>query len=84
MRSGYIFCFVIIVLIKRLNKRVEIFILIILFYIIFINICLGFMGSFLSALLLLKIIVNVKRCYVGVFGYIEKYVAFVCVLFLKC
>ena len=84
MRSGYIFCFVIIDLIKRLNKRVEIFILIILFYIIFINICLGFMGSFLSALLLLKIIVNVKRCYVGVFGYIEKYVAFVCVLFLKC
>ena len=84
MRSGYIFCFAIIDLIKRLNKRVEIFILIILFYIIFINICLGFMGSFLSALLLLKIIVNVKRCYVGVFGYIEKYVAFVCVLSLKC
>ena len=37
---------------------------------------MGFVGWFLSALLLLEIIVSMKRCYAGVFGYIEKCVSF--------
>ena len=45
------------------------------------NVCVGFVGWFLYELLLLKIIVSMKRCYVGVSGYIEKYVGFVCALF---
>ena len=43
--------------------------------------CAGFVGWFLSALLLLKIIVSVKRCYVGVLGSIEKCINFASVLF---
>ena len=38
--------------------------------------CAGFVGWFLSALLLLKIIVSMKRCYVGVLGSIEKCIKF--------
>ena len=45
------------------------------------NVCVGFVGWFLYALLLLKIILSMKRCYVGVLGYTEKCVGFVCVLF---
>ena len=52
------------------------------------NVCVGFVGWFLYTLLLLKIVVSMKRCYVGVWGYIEKYVGFLCVLLcgylLKC
>ena len=32
----------------------------------------GLRGDFLNALLLLKIIVSMKRCYVGVLGKMEK------------
>ena len=32
----------------------------------------GLQGDFLNALLLLKIIVSMKRCYVGVLGNMEK------------
>ena len=41
----------------------------------------GFVGWFLSALLLLKIIFSVKRCYVGVLGNIKICRSFVGVLF---
>ena len=44
------------------------------------NVCVGFVGWFLYTLLLLKIIVSMKRCYVGIWKYIEKCVGFVCVL----
>ena len=37
--------------------------------------------GFLYTLLLLKIIVSMKRCYVGVWEYIERCVGFVSVLF---
>ena len=32
---------------------------------LFFKVCVGFVGWFLSALLLLKIIFNMKKCYVG-------------------
>ena len=32
------------------------------------NVCVGFVRWFLYALLLLEIIVNIKRCYVGFWG----------------
>ena len=41
----------------------------------------GFVGWFLSALLLFEIIVSMKRCYVSVLEFIKKCVGFVCVLF---
>ena len=34
-------------------------------YLFFKKVCAGFLGWFLSALLLLKIIVSIKRCYGG-------------------
>ena len=40
-----------------------------------------FVGWFLSALLLLKIIVSMKKCYVGVLGNIEKCINFAGVFF---
>ena len=43
---------------------------------------MGFVGWFLNALLLLKIIVSMKRCYVGILGNIEKCINFAGV-FLK-
>ena len=43
---------------------------------------MGFVRWFLNALLLLKIIVSMKRCYVGILGNIEKFINFAGV-FLK-
>ena len=52
-------------------------------YIYFLKkVCVGFVGWFLNALLLLKIIVSMKRYYVSVLGDIEKFINFVRV-FLK-
>ena len=45
------------------------------------KVCAGFVRWFLNALLLLKIIVSMKRCYVGVVGNIEKCITFAGVLF---
>ena len=45
--------------------------------------CAGFVGWFLSALLLLKIIVSIKRCYVGVLSNIEKMYKFYGCAFLN-
>ena len=50
-------------------------------YIFLKKVSVGFVGSLLSALLLLKIIVSMKRCYVGVLGNIEKCINFADVLF---
>ena len=63
-------------------KSVKIFIPVTLFY-GNKNVCVRFVRWFLYALLLLKMIVSMKRCYVGVLEYTEKRVGFVCVLFLK-
>ena len=41
----------------------------------------GFVGWFLSALLFLKTIFSVKRCYVGVLDNIGKFINFTGVLF---
>ena len=45
------------------------------------KVCVGFVGWILNALLLLKIIVNMKRCYAGVLGYIQKCINFAGVFF---
>ena len=62
-----------------ISKIVKIFIPVILFY--DNNVCLGFGRWFFWALLLLKIIFSMKRCYMGFGGFVEKCVGFVCVLF---
>ena len=45
------------------------------------NVCVVIVRWFLYALLLLKVIVSMKSCYLGFWRYIEKFVGFVCVLF---
>ena len=51
-------------------------------YIYFLKkVCVGFVGWFLNALLLLKIIVSMKRYYVSVLGDIERCINFVRVFF---
>ena len=50
-------------------------------YLFFKKVCVGFVGWFFCALLLLKIIVSMKMCYVAVLGYREKYINFAHVLF---
>ena len=45
------------------------------------QVCMGFVGLFLSTSLLLKTIDSMKRYYVGVLEYIGKWVNFAYVLF---
>ena len=67
----------------KTTKIIKIFIPVILVY-GNKNVCLGFVGWLLYTFFLLKIIVNMKRCYMGVWGYIEKCVGFLCELFQSC
>ena len=50
-------------------------------YLLLKKVCVGFVGWFLCALLLLKTIFSMKKCYAGVLGNIEKCINFVGFLF---
>ena len=65
----------------KATKIIKIFVPVIILFYDNNNVCVVLVGWFLYALLLLKIIFNMKRLYMDFLGCVEKCVGFMCILF---
>ena len=81
IRTIIIYFALCLLILLKATKIIKIFIPVIILFYDNNNVCVVFVGWFLYELLLLKIIFNMKRHYMGFLGCVEKCVGFMCIPF---